>query len=45
MSHAKFSEKEQIALKTLGFKIAENTETADAGGVGINAIRSGSDQH
>jgi hypothetical protein len=45
MEHAKFSEKEQIALKTLGFKIAENTETADAGGVGINAIRSGSDQH
>ena len=45
MSHAKFSEKEQIALKTLGFEIAENGETANAGGVGINAIRFGSDQH
>jgi hypothetical protein len=45
MEHAKFDKTEQIALKTLGFEIAENGETANAGGVGINAIRFGSDQH
>jgi hypothetical protein len=46
MEHAKFDKTEQIALKTLGFEIAENGEAANTGGVGINVIGSaGSDQH